>query len=313
MSRPARTIAAALVAFVTLSSCASSAPDLPVSGVDARFVAEVASYQQVADEPSRFAVGLIGASGRWVSFGNATFTFTPPDGSDVDAPAPTVAGFLPLPGSPDPEADPTLTLASEGRGVYAVDSLAFPEPGVWRVEATIEVDGTAESATAQFEVLSEPIVPVIGDPAIAVDHPVVGDDGDPAVLDSRARDGEQLPDPQLHEASIEDALDAGRPSLILFATPVYCSSRFCGPITDMVAELAAEYADRATFVHVEIWSDFENRALNPAAEAWVATDDGRILEPWLFLVDGDGTILESWDNIATADEVAAALEALPAP
>ena len=161
--------------------------------------------------------------------------------------------------------------------------------------------------------LEEPIAPVVGDPAINVDHPVIGDEVDAGVLDSRARDGEELPDPALHEASIEDALGAGRPSLILFATPVYCSSRFCGPITDMVDELAVDYADRATFVHVEIWSDFEARDVNPAAAEWIQTDDGRILEPWLFLVDADGTILESWDNLAPRDEVAAALEALPAP
>lgn len=296
-----------------LPACTAGGPELPVSGVDARFVAEVATYQQVVGKPSRFAVGLIGASGRWVSFGNATLTFTVPDGSDAEAPAPVVAGFLPLPGSPDPEADPALTLASDGRGVYAVDAIAFPEPGTWMVEASITLDGEAESATAVFEVLEEPIVPIVGDQAISVDHPVVGDAVDAGVLDSRARDGADLPDPDLHVASIADALEAGSPSLILFATPVYCSSRFCGPITDMVAELATGYADRATFVHVEIWSDFDERELNPAAEAWIATDDGRVLEPWLFLVDADGTILESWDNIAPEDEVTAALEALPAP
>ena len=306
-------VCGAIGVAAVLPACGIGSPQLPVSGVDARFVAEVASYQQVADEPSRFAVGLIGASGRWVSFGNATLTFTPPDGSDAEPPEPMVAGFLPLPGSPDPEADPDLTLASDGRGVYAVESIAFPEPGTWQVEATVDLDGETESATAAFEVLEEPIVPVVGEPAISIDHPVVGDDVDPGVLDSRARDGAELPDPDLHAASIDDALAAGRPSLILFATPVYCSSRFCGPITDMLADLAATYADRATFVHVEIWSDFDEAVLNPAAEAWIATDDGRVLEPWLFLVDADGTILESWDNIAPEDEVRAALEGLPAP
>jgi hypothetical protein len=313
MNRAMRVAAGALTLAVALSACGSGGMDLPVSGVDARFVAEVASYQQVVDEPSRFTVGLIGASGRWVSFGNATLVFTPPDGSDADPPDPVVAGFLPLPGSPDPEADAALTLASEGRGVYGVDAIAFPAAGSWMVEARVELDGETESATATFEVVEEPIVPVAGDPAITVEHPVLGDEVDPGVLDSRARDGEELPDPDLHESSVAHALEAGRPSLILFATPVYCSSRFCGPITDMVAELANEYADRATFVHVEVWSDFEGRELNPAAEAWVATDDGRVLEPWLFLVDDEGTILETWDNIATHDEVAAALEALPAP
>ena len=116
MTRTARPAAPALavvaVLAVLLTACGADGPDLPVSGVDAQFVAEVASYQQVVEEPSRFAVGLIGASGRWVSFGNATLTFSAPDGSDADPPDPVVAGFLPLPGSPDPEADPALTLAS---------------------------------------------------------------------------------------------------------------------------------------------------------------------------------------------------------
>jgi len=189
----------------------------------------------------------------------------------------------------------------------------FPAPGLWEVEVSVALEGETESATAAFEVLEDPIVPVVGDHAIDVDHPVAGDDVDPSVLDSRARDGEPIPDPQLHEASIADALSSGRPSLILFSTPVYCVSRFCGPITDMVDELAATYADRATFVHVEVWSDFEEREVNPAASAWIETADGRILEPWLFLVDGAGTITHSWDNIAPRDEVEAALDALPAP
>ena len=43
------------------------------------------------------------------------------------------------------------------------------------------------------------------------------------------------------------------------------------------------------------------------------TDDDRVLEPWVFLVDADGTIIGSWDNIATHGELASALAALPAP
>lgn len=308
-----RAATVALAAMLTSAACATD-PGGPVDGVDARFVAEVATYQQVAGEPSRFTVGLIAAGGRWVSFGSATLSFSGDDGTtstDLDG---ITAEFLPLPGSPEPEpgADvPTLTLASEGRGVYAVESITLPDPGFWIVEVTVELDGETATAEAAFEVLEAPIVPAVGDPAPATDHPVTGDGGDPGVLDSRARDGELLPDPELHELSIADALAAGRPALVLFSTPVYCTSRFCGPITDMVAELAAEHATKASFVHVEVWSDFEAERLNPAAEAWIATDDDRVLEPWLFLVDADGTVIGSWDNIATRAEVEAALEALP--
>jgi hypothetical protein len=308
-----RRAATLLALSVALAACSSDDPSLPVSGVDARFIAEVASYQQVAGEPGRFAVGLIGIGGRWVSFGSARLTFTAPDGSDAEAPAAVSAPFLALPGSPDGGSAPTLTLASDGRGVYAAPDVTFGEPGFWRVDAEVELDGEPESASAVFEVMAEPIAPVVGQPAPSVDHPVLGDGVDEALLDSRALDGAPLPDPELHELSIADALAGGRPALILFSTPVYCASRFCGPITDMVADLARDYADRASFIHVEVYADFESEALNPAAEAWIAVGDGRVLEPWLYLVDAEGIVVGSWDNIATRSEVEAALEALPAP
>ncbi len=44
---------------------------------------------------------------------------------------------------------------------------------------------------------------------------------------------------------------------MVFATPVFCVSRFCGPVTEMVEELAHRYDDRAVFIHVEIWKDFQ--------------------------------------------------------
>lgn len=132
------------------------------------------------------------------------------------------------------------------------------------------------------------------------------------MLDSRARGGEPLPDSELHELSIADALAAGRPALVVFSTPVYCVSRFCGPITEMMAELAAEYDDRAAFIHVEIWGDFETRRLNPAAEAWLQVPSGEVREPWTFLIGADGRIVASWDNLATRGEIEPLLRELPA-
>ena len=58
-------------------------------------------------------------------------------------------------------------------------------------------------------------------------------------------------------------------AVVVFATPVYCTSRFCGPVTDMVQELARAYSDRASFIHVEIWQDFEKKELTRAAAEWL--------------------------------------------
>lgn len=88
-------------------------------------------------------------------------------------------------------------------------------------------------------------------------------------VDSRWRDDEQLPDPVLHTTTIADAVRAGRPAVVVFSTPVYCVSRFCGPVTDMVEELARDYADRAEFIHIKIWRNYENKVVNKAAADWL--------------------------------------------
>lgn len=71
-------------------------------------------------------------------------------------------------------------------------------------------------------------------------------------------------------------MDAGRPVLVAVSTPTYCVSRFCGHITDMVADLGRTYADRAAFVHLELGRDRE--AINKAAAEWVYRN-GDLHEP----------------------------------
>ena len=97
---------------------------------------------------------------------------------------------------------------------------------------------------------------------------------------------------------------------MVFATPVYCTSRFCGPVTDMVQELARAYADRASFVHVEIWQDFEKQVLTKAAAEWLLRNND-LNEPWVFVIGADGRITARFDNVVTRDEVEPLLRALP--
>src|SRR3546814_15694577 len=85
--------------------------------------------------------------------------------------------------------------------------------------------------------------------------------------------------------------------MVVVSTPVFCVSRFCGPITDSVQELAATYGDRANFVHIEVWRDFEQNKLNRGAAEWHYPDEeANPSEPWVFLIDGEGTIAKRWDN-----------------
>jgi len=175
-----------------------------------------------------------------------------------------------------------------------------------------EVDGQTQHTTAAFEVLARSDLPAVGDQAPRTRQPLAGDpDVDPKAIDSRAGDDRPIPDPELHDITIADAIAASRPVMVVVSTPTFCVSRFCGPITDSVQELALQYGDRMDFVHLEVWHDFEANVLNPAAAEWIAptpdTDGG---EPWVFVIDSAGVIIQRFDNVATDTDLLAAVDAL---
>jgi hypothetical protein len=317
--RPGRTAFIALL-VVTLSSCGGPAqsPTTPSIGVQG-IVAEVATFQLVVDQPGRLLVALITADNRWLSFGSVGVSFSYL-GDGAGSPSPgvvagdTTARFLAIPGSPEGDGrPPSLTFAADGRGVYAVEPITFPRAGYWQVLASGELgDGSRFDAQAAFTVLEAPSVISVGALAPHTDNPVMGAPGvSPAAIDSRAAGGEPIPDPELHATSIADAIEAGHPALVVFSTPVYCVSRFCGPVTDLVAELAAQYGDRADFIHVEIYEDFQAGKVNQAARDWLLTADGDLREPWTFLIGADGRIAASWDDVVTRGEIEPLLESLP--
>jgi hypothetical protein len=324
--RSTRIAVSAALAMALVSSCGGPAASPPAAGQG--IVAEVASYQLVAERPGRLLIALITADNRWLSFGSVAVSFsyegeaasTPSSAIANSVPSAavamhdTAAQFLAIPGSPEGDGrSPTLTLPADGRGVYAVEPITFPRAGYWNVVAHGELDdGATFDADAAFTVLDRPSVLTVGDRAPLTDNPVMGDPGVAAVaIDSRAAGGQPIPDPELHRTSIADAIRAGHPALVVFSTPVYCTSRFCGPVTDLVGELAAKYADRADFIHVEIYEDFAAGKVNQAALDWLSPTNGDLREPWTFLIGADGRIAGSWDTVVTRKEIEPLLAALP--
>ncbi len=257
-----RTATLLLVAALVASSCSQQQPDAP-SPQDPKTTlhGEVASYDIAAGETTRLIVGLFTGDELFVSHGTIEMAFSylgERDAPRSPEPYSTATGtFLSVPGTevpPELPDRPIAAPASRGRGVYAAD-VNFDRPGFWEVAVRAEVErrGTL-TATGAFEVLAEHQLPAPGDRALMTDNLTNrSTDAPREAVDSRWRDDEQLPDPVLHTATIADALRAGRPAVVVFSTPVYCVSRFCGPVTDMVEELARDYADRAEFIHIEIW------------------------------------------------------------
>jgi hypothetical protein len=307
----------ALVLVGCSPSVVGPTPMSPVPGDS--IVAEVASFQLVVDEPGRLLVALITSDNRWLSFGTVDMRFTYLGDGVASAPtgisADSVKGrFLAIPGSPDDVGrQPTLTAPADGHGVYAAEPITMPRAGYWEVVAAGRLaDGTTFEASAAFTVHARSSIPSIGDLAPRTENPVMGTPGaKPPAIDSRAAGTGTIPDPELHRTSIATAIEEGHPALVVFSTPVYCVSRFCGPVTDLVAQLAAEYGDRADFIHVEIYTDFEAGEVSSAARDWLTSDDGELREPWTFLIDAHGRIAASWDTVVTRSEIEPLLADLP--
>jgi len=316
-----RRLTVALLGLAVAAAACTSDGDPPEPTADrTRLEVMVASYDVVTERPNRLIVGLLAARGeeqRFVSFGTVDFRFAYRGTADqpVDEPFgdPVEASFLPVFGTPkdDPAGGPLATLPSEGRGVYAAYDLSFDRPGFYEVGVTAEIQdiGTL-TGTGAFEVRAEPEYPAPGEEAIASQNPTLDSGHPPEAVDSRAQGGQAIPDPELHRTTIARALREGIPALVIFSTPVFCISRFCGPVTDMVQGLAERYGDRAAFIHVEVWNDHDANAVNEAAADWLLRD-GDLNEPWLFLIGADGTIVERWDNLFTEEEVVPFLEDLP--
>ena len=309
-----RRLAAAGAALLLLVACSSGGSDK--AGADDLAV-QVASYDLAVGAPARFIVGLITVDQRLVGYGTVDLRFsyvgTKDDANNPTPFGPVVkASYLPIHGSvvPDPApAAPQIVAASDTRGLYGAQA-GFDKAGFWEVQATATVDGKARSGKAAFAVSPTHAVPAPGDQALATDTLTLTTPDVPRpAIDSRAGSGE-IPDPDLHRTTIAAALAAKRPIVAVFATPVYCTSRFCGPVTDLVDELAHQYADRADFVHVEIWRDFQARTVNKSAADWVLRND-ELNEPWVFVIGADGRISARFDNVVTRGELEPLIKALP--
>ena len=286
------------------------------------FSAQMASTWHYAGAPQRVEVGIVAsdADGRhFVTQGTVeiAFSYLGTDGSGEPAAGPmATARYVPVPGTDASGDAPTIT--SGARGVYQADDVTFDQEGVWRATLSFDIDGVARDLTADFPVAQESQIPAPGMRAPKTENLTIASKGvRKGTIDSMADAGGKIPDPELHRWTIADAIAQRRPALVLFGTPAYCESQFCGPEVTELQRLAAEHPDRAVFIHIEIWKDYnaQPQVVNKGAADWLLRKlpDGsqEMTEPWLFLIGSDGVIADRWGPLFDTAEVAAALEALP--
>jgi hypothetical protein len=193
------------------------------------------------------------------------------------------------------------TSGSELTGVYYAN-VTFDEAGKWGAGFTVGAQSDPEKEVrVAFEVKPEPSTVGVGEKAIAADNPTLAD----APLEQIDTSSE--PDEPFHELSISEALGNDKPSVIAFATPAFCETRTCGPTMEIVGAAYDKFGDKVNWVHVEPFKLDEdgdlllsngNKVNSDTANAWELPS-----EPWVFVVDKDGTVTGRFDGPLTLEEI----------
>lgn len=289
----------ALVAAACGSGAPAPTPTPAATPGGATLYPLIVSTQQVVGE-NRFLFSLLTRDGN----------------RPAAAPDRTVAVAFAPPGSTtasDPVDAEFLWAIENERGVYVL-RVTFEAPGTWTAVFITNAPGTTEERLAvQFDVAADGYARAVGERAPASDTPTAADVGG----DLRRLSTDTAPDPRFYEVSVADAVAAGEPFVLAFATPAFCQTAQCGPTLDRVKRIAPDYPE-VTFINVEPYKlvytegrlqpelDAQNRLVPvPSVLEW-----GILTEPWIYIVDGEGVVRGSFEGIVGEEELRAVLDAI---
>lgn len=236
--------------------------------------------------PNRFAVGLFDRDQHVVDQAAVHFRYY--DLSDPQNPV-----F-------DSEADAERLQAPNGHATIFAHERVFDRAGQWGVEVQARFpDETTARKGIAFVVLPNSPQLKPGDRVPHIDTPTVVDvNGDLPRLTSAPE-----PDPSFYTVGLGQALDNGKPTVLLFATPAFCQTQFCGSAYDTTRALQLRYGAQFNFVHVEIYTGLPNPAANNWELAPAMTAFGLSTEPWFYLIDGRGVVAYRVEGLFTTAEV----------
>jgi hypothetical protein len=164
---------------------------------------------------------------------------------------------------------------------YWVTYPDFPQAGFWAVVVHLMAsDGSVSDGQFAIQVADTTDSPQIGGAPPASHNRTLDTEPDIQLLTSDLE-----PDLDLYKMTVVQALDSGRPTVVSFATPAYCTSRMCAPVLNSVKAVAADYRDRVNFIHIEVYKQFQPLVYADEMETWGLTS-----EPWTFVIDAEGKV-----------------------
>ena len=196
------------------------------------------------------------------------------------------------------------------RGSYSTYA-NFDRAGRWRLDVQVNNPDGVDEVQFEVEVLEKSPVPGVGTAALPSLSKVLADY---SAIEEITTD--YSPDPDLYQLTIKDAVENSLPSVLVFASPAFCTSPTCGPQVDAVSELKELHPDEANYIHVEIYDnpatiqgDLDRAEIYGVVEDWGLTSiDDYFNESWTFILDAKGQIQDRFEGFATVSELEVSLE-----
>ena len=179
-----------------------------------------------------------------------------------------------------------------------------PTAGYWGLGAIVTLpDGTRTQAQFTIGVTSTVSAPDIGQTPPASHNRTLATEPDIAKLTSDAS-----PEPGLYQLTVADALKSGKPTVVTFATPAYCTSRLCAPMVNSVKAVYRQLKGQVNFIHIEVYKSFNPLVYADELEQWRL-----VSEPWTFVLDKNGKVAARLGGPVSPRELTAALTPLLQP
>ncbi len=205
--------------------------------------------------------------------------------------------------------------------VSYVATLAIPAPGWWGLAVSAYSGGTTWSGRGSLAALDPGTTVALGGPAPRERTPTLDDVGGDILRIST----DPLPDLRLSAISTVDALDAGRPFVLVIDSARFKVTEACGKALGL-AKFMVDRWPSIPFIHLEPYAyevvtdtatlvgSLAAPTLVPAARAWGlgGTIWGAGSMPWVYVVDRHGTVRAKYQGVIGStdlDVILAMLEA----
>lgn len=182
---------------------------------------------------------------------------------------------------------------------YWVAYPTLPDPGFWGVTAeVILADGRSVTSQFTIDAKAESSAVAVGDMAPLSHNRTLATEPDISKLSSGLD-----PDPAFYQLTVAEAVANEKPTVVGFITPGLCESKWCAPVLNSVATVRDAVGDKANFIHIEVYEDFQTLTYVPEMAEW-----GLETEPYIFILDNDGRVTASLAGPVSPRELTQALE-----